>query len=59
MKKNILAVLLGLIAAFNPYVAKAADYKLDVQDFTELKVTDNINVEYHCSNDSAGWAYLG
>lgn len=58
MKKNILAMLLGLIAIFNPSIAEAADYKLDVQDFTELKVTDNINVEYHCSSDSAGWAYF-
>lgn len=35
-----------------------ADYKLEVMDFTELKVTDNINVDYHCSADSAGWAYF-
>jgi len=35
-----------------------ADYRLQVQDFTELKVTDAINVDYRCSPDSAGWAYF-
>jgi len=35
-----------------------ADYSLEVKDFTELKVTDDINVDYHCSTDSAGWAYF-
>jgi len=38
--------------------AEPADYKLEVQDFTELKVTDNINVDYHCSSDSAGWVFF-
>lgn len=32
-------------------------YRLNVQDFTKLKVTDDINVEYYCSADSAGYAY--
>lgn len=35
-----------------------AQYKLEVMDFSELKVTDAINVTYHCSEDSAGWAYF-
>lgn len=38
--------------------SEPADYRLAVQDFTELKVTDGINVDYHCSTDSAGWAYF-
>lgn len=29
-------------------------YDLRVNDFTELKVTDNLNVVYHCHPDSAG-----
>lgn len=33
-------------------------YKLDVGDFSELKVSDGINVEYYCSTDSAGWAFF-
>lgn len=36
----------------------ANDYKLEIKDFDELNVTDGINVEYHCSTDSAGWAYF-
>lgn len=38
--------------------AQTAPYKLDVGDFSELKVPDGINVEYRCSTDSAGWAYF-
>ncbi len=33
-------------------------YKLDVGDFSELKVSDGINVEYYNSVDSAGWAFF-
>ena len=29
-------------------------YELKVDEFTHLNVVDGINVEYHCSNDSAG-----
>ncbi len=29
-------------------------YELRVEEFTHLNVVDGINVEYHCSNDSAG-----
>ena len=43
------------LAAQNP---EKAEYRLNVQDFTELKVSDAINVDYHCSADSAGWAYF-
>lgn len=38
--------------------AETAQYSLDVKDFKELKVTDNINVVYHASTDSAGWVYF-
>lgn len=38
--------------------AQSGLYKLDVGDFSELKVSDGINVEYYNSIDSAGWAYF-
>lgn len=51
-----------LIAAMSiaPYAlfAQTNPYKIEVGDFSELKVSDNINVEYRCSTDSAGWAYF-
>ncbi len=35
-----------------------AQYRLEVKDFSELKLQDGVNVNYHCSADSAGWAYF-
>lgn len=61
MRLNVCSVILSLWALLSPAASMAgepADYKLEVMDFTELKVTDNINVDYHCSADSAGWAYF-
>lgn len=49
----VVAATVGLQAA-----AQAAPYKLDVGDFSELKVSDGINVEYFSSTDSAGMAYF-
>lgn len=57
MKKTIV-LSLALLAAVSAASAKKSLYKLDVGDFSELKVTDGINVEYNCSTDSAGWAYF-
>lgn len=42
------------IASANAQVVN--HYKINVKDFTELKVTDGINVDYRCSPDSAGMA---
>lgn len=36
--------------------AETADYRLDIDDFTELRVSDGVNVDYYASTDSAGWA---
>lgn len=64
MKRISSALLLTAIFILLPFAAKAhdseelADYRLEVLDFSELKVTDAINVVYHCSADSAGWAYF-
>lgn len=58
MRKYICLVAMALWCSFASFAGEPADYKLEVMDFTELKVTDNINVEYHCSADSAGWVYF-
>lgn len=51
--------LIALLLAVSPALAaEEASYKLEVKDFTELKVLNSINVEYYCSADSAGWAYF-
>lgn len=55
--KPILFIAATLFAAGNISAQKAL-YKLDVGDFSELKVTDGVNVEYQCSTDSAGWAFF-
>lgn len=51
--------LLTLLISFAAFTAAAQvdSYRLQVQDFTKLKVTDDINVEYYCSADSAGLAF--
>lgn len=51
MKKIFFSILCLLCLA---PVAKADDYALDVKDFSQLKVTDGINVIYRCNPDSAG-----
>ena len=51
-------LLFSFIAAASSLMAQKSLYKLDVGDFSELKVNDGINVEYNCSTDSAGWAYF-
>lgn len=57
MKKIIITLMLTL-AALCVTATEINEYKLEVRDFGELKVTDGINVVYHCSPDSAGWAYF-
>ena len=55
--KHLLIVAAAVAACQSSYSQKAP-YKLDVGDFSELKVTDGINVEYYSSTDSAGMAYF-
>ena len=50
-------ILILLIAITSTFCAQADSYKLNVQDFDKLKVSDDINVEYYCSTDSVGYAY--
>lgn len=52
-------VFLFLILSFLTLTLRAetlGDYRLNIGDFTELKVLDGINVDYVCSPDSAGFA---
>ena len=55
---NHLMIIAAAVAACQSAAAQKAPYKLEVGDFSELKVTDGINVEYYCSTDSAGMAYF-
>lgn len=58
MHKIFTLIALSLLSLSVARAGEPADYRLDVQDFTELKVTDGINVDYHCSVDSAGQVYF-
>lgn len=52
-----ISVFFLLAGALMMYAAdNSADYKLKVENFTELVVVDGVRVEYHCNADSAGWA---
>lgn len=55
MKRKLIPIILAT-AAVAAYAAEPTRYELDVKDFTELKVTDGINVDYRCNPDSAGKA---
>ncbi len=54
-----ITITLSLLAALTATQGAAqapTRYELDVKDFSELKVTDGINVDYVCNPDSAGKA---
>lgn len=53
-----LLIIAAAAVACQSAAAQKAPYKLEVGDFSELKVTDGVNVEYYCSTDSAGMAYF-
>lgn len=44
------------LAAMTAKAAEPTRYELNVGDFNELKVIEGLNVDYHCSADSAGKA---
>ena len=58
MKFYRIATVICLSCCVFALSAQKSLYKLEVGDFSELKVNDGINVEYNCSTDSAGWAYF-
>lgn len=56
MKKLFTALAVGAISCTTMFGQNLTKYELDVKDFTELRVTDGINVDYVCNPDSAGKA---
>lgn len=58
MRQTFITFLIILYTALAPGVhgADLTRYEVRVGDFSELKVTDGINVDYRCSEDSAGMA---
>ncbi|MDE6301381.1 MAG: DUF2807 domain-containing protein [Muribaculaceae bacterium] len=56
--RNYFITLVALCIGLFTLKAETNDYKLEILDFTELQVTNNINVDYICSPDSAGYAYF-
>ncbi|MDE6288625.1 MAG: DUF2807 domain-containing protein [Muribaculaceae bacterium] len=49
------ALIIFSLCALVATAAEVADYRLEVEDFDQLKVTDGVNIVYTCSEDSAGW----
>lgn len=56
MKQGLISAAIFLTASVTCFGAGIARYELDVNDFSELKVTEGINVDYVCNPDSAGKA---
>lgn len=56
MKQVYLSLLVALLAPGVMWGAGEKRYELDVNDFTELKVIEGLNVDYKCVPDSAGKA---
>lgn len=54
MKRTII-ILAAAMACSLAATAQTKDYSLKLDDFTELSVTDGINVVYHTNPDSAGY----
>lgn len=56
MKTFTISLLCVVIATLHANAQEVQKYELFVDDFTELKVVEGINVDYKCSADSAGYA---
>ncbi len=56
MINRISFFILLLFAFLQAHAAPVSRYELNVGDFTQLKVTNSINVDYRCNTDSAGIA---
>lgn len=54
MKQYIIVIFTALLATISSDAQKR--YELNAGDFTELIVNGNVNVDYHTSADSAGYA---
>lgn len=53
---RLLSLLLTLSLSVAAVATDLTKYEIKVGDFSELKVTDGVNVDYRCSADSAGYA---
>ena len=58
MLKKFILLEIALSFGIISYAIDIADYKLELKDFSELKVNDCLNIEYRCSNDSAGYVFF-
>lgn len=58
MRKTFFTLVALIIVSFGINAAETENFRLEVLDFTELQVSNNINVDYYCSADSAGYAYF-
>lgn len=56
--KTLNTFILFVISAFALSAQSLTGYDLNVGEFSELRVTDGINVDYRCSADSAGRAFF-
>lgn len=56
MKHSYIALMICLVIGSAAHCAGLSRYELDVNDFSELKVVEGINVDYVCNTDSAGKA---
>lgn len=54
--KRILLVITALLAVASTCLSAAERHEVKVGEFTQLNVTDNINVDYVCCPDSSGMA---
>lgn len=50
-----LLLLIAMLASIATATAQTQSYRLKVGPFDRLKITDNVNVVYHCAPDSAGY----
>lgn len=56
MKHFFITLILALTATASSMAQSMQRYELKVNDFNELRVDNNIAVEYYCNPDSAGYA---
>lgn len=56
MKYVYITFMMCFVIGFGAHCAEMSRYELDVNDFSELKVVEGINVDYVCNPDSAGKA---
>ena len=62
MKKNqivlFLAMCIGVLAVCGADARQQGRYDLKVAEFSKIELVDGFNLEYHCSDDSAGMIHF-